>query len=71
MGTGGGPLTYCAISRLGFVPIVGCEVVESVEDVLVGDTCEGGGRVGPGHERGGGGGGGGHGWVGGERIGGS
>ena len=50
-----GSLTYCAISRLGLIPIMGCEVMESAEDVLVGDTGQAGGRVGPGDESGGGG----------------
>jgi len=53
--TARGTLTYCAVSRLGFVPVVGREVVESTEDVLAGDTCEGGWRVGSGDEGGGGG----------------
>jgi hypothetical protein len=52
-----GVLTYCAISGLGLIPVMGGEVMESAEDVLVGDTCEAGWRVGPRDESGSGGGG--------------
>jgi hypothetical protein len=48
----GTPLTYRAVSRLGLIPVMGCEMVESVQDVLVGDACEAGRRVGPRDERG-------------------
>jgi len=54
-------LTYCTISRLGLIPVVGREMMESVEDVLVGHTGQAGWGVGPGGE---GGGRGGHGCVG-------
>lgn len=47
---------YCAISRLGFIPVVRREMMESVEDVLVRHTSEAGWRVGPWDESGSGGG---------------
>jgi len=52
----GGWLTYCAIGRLGPIPVVGREVMESAEDVLAGDIREGGWRVRTRDESGGGGG---------------
>jgi len=55
MSVAGERLTYCTVGRLGFIPVVGREVVESAEDVLAGDTCEGGWRVGTRDESGGGG----------------
>lgn len=54
-------LTYCAVCRLGFIPVMGCEMMESVEYILVGDISQAGWRVGPGDESGSGGG---HGWIG-------
>ena len=43
-------LTYCAIGRLGVIPVVGGEIMEPVEDILVGHTRQTGWRVGPGNE---------------------
>lgn len=66
MGMGRGRLTYCAIGRLGFIPVMGCEMMKPIEDVLVRHACQARWRVGPGNESGGGGGGGGgrgHGWL--------
>jgi len=51
----GGRLTYCTVGRLGFIPVVGREMMESAEDVLAGHTCEGGRRIGSRDESGGGG----------------
>ena len=48
----GGVHTYCTVSRLGLIPVVGREVMEPVEDVLIGDVCQAGWRVGPGDESG-------------------
>ena len=52
---GEGRLTYCAVGSLGLIPVVRRKMMESAEDVLAGDTCEGGWRVGPRDESGGGG----------------
>ena len=52
-GIGKGVLTYCTIGRLGFIPVVGREVMESAEDILVGDAGQAGRGVGPGDESGG------------------
>jgi len=49
-------LTYCAIRRLGVIPVVGRKVMEPIEDILVRHACQTGRRVGPGNESGGGGG---------------
>ena len=46
-------LTYCAISRLGIIPVVGCEMMEPMEDILVRHTRQTGWGVGPGNESGG------------------
>ena len=45
--------TYRAISRLWFIPVVGREMMQPAEDVLVGYTCQAGRRVGPVDESGG------------------
>jgi len=68
MGMGRGRLTNCAISRLGFIPVMGRKMMESVEDVLVRHTGQAGWGVGPRDEggRGGGHGGRGRGGVGGD-----
>ena len=52
-GCGERNLTYCAIGRLGIIPVVGCEMMEPVEDILVRHTRQAGWRVGPGNESGG------------------
>lgn len=46
-------VTDCAISRLGFIPVMGGEMVESVEDVLVGHVGQAGWRIRPGDKSGG------------------
>jgi len=51
----GRTLTYRTVGRLRFIPVVGREMMESAEDVLVGHTCEGGRGVGTRDESGGGG----------------
>jgi hypothetical protein len=50
-------LTYCTIGRLGVIPIVGCEMMEPIEDILVRHARQAGRGVRPGNESGGGGGG--------------
>lgn len=50
MGAGKGALTNRAIGRLGLIPVVGREMMKSMEDVLVGDTGQAGRWVGPGDE---------------------
>jgi len=55
-GYGKSGLTYGTIGRLGFVPVMRCEMMEPIEDVLVRHTGQAGWGVGPGDEGGGGGG---------------
>lgn len=45
-----GFLTYRAISRLGLIPVMGCKMMEPIEDILVGHARQAGWRVGPGDE---------------------
>jgi hypothetical protein len=46
-------LTYCAISRLGVIPVVGRKMLEPIEDIFVRHARQTGWGVGPGNESGG------------------
>jgi len=49
-----GRLTHRAVGSLGFIPVMGGEVVKPAEDILAGHTRESGWRVGTRDESGGG-----------------